>query len=75
MPLPNDYAEFAAKKMTCGCGWIGIGAALTAGEAFGDGIERHCPACKEKWGFVQWSVFASKKLAKNWKSKIGRVEF
>jgi hypothetical protein len=36
--------------------WTGRGADMKDGEAFGDGIEKDCPACGEKWGFVQWSI-------------------
>ena len=38
-------------------------------------VEKDCPACGEKWGFVQWSVFVTDNPPKDWKSKIGRVEF
>jgi hypothetical protein len=76
MPLIDYYGEFAASAVTCGkCGWTGIGAEMTLGEAFGDGVEKHCPRCDERWGFVQWSVFVSDNPPKDWKSKIGRVEF
>jgi hypothetical protein len=53
----------------------GTGAEMKSGEVFGDGIEKHCPSCGEKWGFVQWSVFVADNPPKDWKSKIGRIEF
>jgi hypothetical protein len=38
-------------------------------------VEKDCPACGEKWGFVQWSVFVTDSPPKDWKAKIGRIEF
>ena len=76
MSLIDFYGRFAAGTVTCEkCGWSGTGAEMKSGEVFGDGIEKDCPACGEKWGFVQWSVFVTDNPPKDWKSKIGRVEF
>ena len=76
MPLIDFYGEFAASGVTCdACGFTGIGAELTSGETFGDGIDKHCPACGERWGFVQWSVIVVDEPPDDWRSKIGRVEF
>jgi hypothetical protein len=76
MPLLDYYGEFAASKVTCNaCAWTGIGAELISGESFGDGVDKDCPACGERWGFVQWSVFVSDNPPKDWRSKIGRIEF
>ncbi len=76
MPLLDFYGEFAATGVTCdACQWTGIGAELTSGETFGDGIDKHCPACGERWGFVQWSVAVAEDPPDDWRSKIERVEF
>jgi hypothetical protein len=48
---------------------------MTNGDCFGDGIDKHCPACCERYGFVQWSIAVADNPPKGWKSKIGRVEF
>ncbi|MGO9930440.1 MAG: hypothetical protein ACLPV8_01285 [Steroidobacteraceae bacterium] len=48
---------------------------MTSGETFGDGIDKHCPACGERWGFVQWSVVVADDPPDDWRSKIERVEF
>jgi len=75
MALLDFYREFAANGVACEkCGWTGIGTEMISGEAFGDGIEKHCPACREKWGFVQWSVAVVDDPPDDWKSNIGRAE-
>jgi predicted RNA-binding Zn-ribbon protein involved in translation (DUF1610 family) len=52
MPLLDFYGEFAASNVSCDqCGWIGQGQQMTSGEAFGDGIDKHCPACGERVEF------------------------
>jgi hypothetical protein len=76
MRLLDFYGKFARSSVTCGhCGWTGKGAEMTNGEGLGDGIDKHCPACSERYGFVQWSVAVAENPPKGWKSKIGRVEF
>jgi hypothetical protein len=76
MPLLDFYGKFAAGAVACEkCGWTGIGSEMISGEACGDGVEKHCPACKEKWGFVQWSVLLADSPLEDCRSKIGRVEF
>jgi hypothetical protein len=75
MPLLDFYGEFAVSGVTCdACAWTGIGAELISGEAFGDGVEKHCPACDKKWGFVQWAVALSDDPPDDWRANIGRVE-
>ena len=70
------YGEFAAGAVACEkCGWTGLGAEMISGEAFGDGIEKHCPVCDQKWGCVLWSVAVADNPPDDWRSKIGRVEF
>lgn len=70
------YGAFAKSRVTCAaCKWTGLGAEMTSGEAFGDGIDKHCPACGERWGFVQWSVVVGDDAPDDWRSKIPRVEF
>lgn len=76
MPLLDFYGEFAATGVTCDtCSWTGIGAELTSGETFGDGIDKHCPESGGRWRFVQWSVAVADGPPDDWKSRIGRVEF
>jgi hypothetical protein len=76
MPLLDYYGEFAASNVSCNqCGWTGQGREMTSGETFGDGIDKDCPACGERWGFVQWSVIAPDEPTEDWQSRIGRVEF
>jgi hypothetical protein len=76
MPLIDFYGEFAASKVACSaCAWTGIGAEMTSGEFFSDGVDKHCPSCNERWGFVQWSVAVADNPPEGWKSKIGSVEF
>ena len=76
MPILDFYGEFAASGVRCdSCGWTGLGAEMTSGEAFGDGIDKHCPACGERWGFVQWSVVVGDDPPEGWQSRIPRVEF
>jgi hypothetical protein len=76
MGLIDYYGEFSVSCVTCGtCGFTGIGAELTSGETFGGGTDKHCPACGERWGFVQWSVAGADEPPEGWQSRIGRVEF
>lgn len=68
------YGDFARTEHKCGkCGWSGLGSAMTSGESFGDGVDKHCPQCDERWGYVQWSVAVADDPPADWKSKIGRV--
>jgi hypothetical protein len=46
---------------------------MTLGEWFGDGAEKHCPACAEKYCFVQWSVSVADDAPADWRAKIGRI--
>jgi hypothetical protein len=76
MPLLDFYRELATSGVTCdACKWTGIGAELISGETVGDGVDKHCPRCDERWGFVQWSVAAVDNPPVGWKANIGRVEF
>ena len=55
--LLDFYGEFARASQTCrGCGWRGLGSTMESGETFGDGVDKHCPSCGQRWGFVQFSV-------------------
>lgn len=55
--LRDDYSPFMAAEHRCrACGWTGLGSAMTSGESFGDGIDKHCPRCGERWGFVQYPL-------------------
>lgn len=75
MGLLDFYGKFAAGAAECNaCGWTGIGAELNSGETFGDGVDKHCPRCDKKRGFVQWSVTVSKKPPKGWRSTIPRID-
>lgn len=74
--LLDFHGAFARRTVTCRhCSWSGLGADMKDGDSFGDGIDKHCPACGERWGFVQWSVTVSDDPPANWESKIGRVEY
>lgn len=76
MPLIDFQREFRESAVSCAkCGWTGLGAEMKSGEAFGDGVEKDCPACGENWGFVQWSVVVADHPRKKWRKQIGRVEF
>jgi hypothetical protein len=43
-------------------------------EVFGEGVDKHCPACNDRWGFVQWSVAVADNLPDDWRANIGRIE-
>ena len=74
MPLIDFYGDFCRTTKTCRhCGWTGLGQEMTSGEWFGDGIEKHCPACAEKYGFVQWSVSVADDAPADWRAKIARI--
>ncbi len=76
MGLLDFHGNFARRTVTCRhCGWTGHGAEMKNGESFGNGIDKHCPACSERYGFVQWSVAVADNPPADWKSNIGRVEF
>jgi hypothetical protein len=75
MPLRDFYGDLAASGVSCdACKWTGIGAELISGETFGDGVDTHCPACNERWGFVQWSVAAADNAPDDWRENSGRIE-
>jgi hypothetical protein len=75
MPLIDFYGDFATGAVACEkCGWTGIGSEMKSGESFGDGTDKHCPACGERWGFVQWSVTVIDNPPLDWKATIGRIE-
>jgi hypothetical protein len=46
---------------------------MSSGESFGEGVDKHCPQCGERWGFVQYSVSVMDDPPADWRSKIGRV--
>lgn len=69
-----QIGEFYETAATCRhCGWQGKGRAMTSGDWFGDGVEKHCPACDERWGFVQWGVSTTDNPPEGWEANIGRV--
>jgi hypothetical protein len=43
-------------------------------EVFGEGVDKHCPACNDRWGFVQWSVAVADNPPDDWRANIGRIE-
>jgi hypothetical protein len=74
MPLIDFYGEFSAATQICNkCGWTGLGSAMGSGKSFGEGVDKHCPHCDERWGFVQYSVSVVDDPPADWKSKIGRI--
>jgi hypothetical protein len=74
MPLIDHYGEFCRSNVECGkCGWTGLGSEMSTAEACDDGCEKECPACGERWGFVQWSISAADDAEANREAKIGRV--
>jgi hypothetical protein len=74
MPLLDFYGDFARATHSCRkCGWTGLGSAMSSGESFGEGVDKHCPQCGERWGFVQYPVFVVEDPPADWKSKTGRV--
>jgi uncharacterized protein (DUF983 family) len=73
MPLIDFYGDFCRSVHSCGCGWSGPGADMVSGESFGDGVEKHCPRCGDKYGFVQWSVVVAENAAPGWEARIERA--
>ena len=74
MPLLDFYGDFCQATQTCRyCGWTGLGEEMESGEWFGDGVEKHCPACGEKHRYVQWSVAVADDAPADWRARIGRV--
>jgi hypothetical protein len=74
MPLLDHYGEFTRSNVECAkCGWTGLGAEMPTSETFGDGCEKDCPACGERWGFVQWSVAVADDAPADWRAHVERV--
>jgi len=72
--LIDYFGEFERGTHTCkACGWSGLGAAMDSGEAFGDGVDKHCPRCGERWGYAQYSVVVADDAPEDWPAKIERV--
>lgn len=72
--LLDYYGEFARSTTTCKhCGWSGKGADMTTDETFGHGADKLCPACGERWGFVQYTVAVADDAPDDWPSKIEPV--
>ena len=68
------YGDFARATHSCSkCGWSGLGSEMNSGESFGDGVDKECPACAQRWGFVQYSVTVADDAPADWKSKVGRA--
>jgi hypothetical protein len=73
--LLDFYGDFQRSTITCRhCGWRGRGSDMTSGESFGDGTDKDCPKCKERYGFVQYSVVVADDAPEGWESRIGRVD-
>jgi hypothetical protein len=54
MAFIDFYGDFLRGKQTCSkCGWVDLGSAMDSGNRFGDGVEKDCPHCGRRWGFVQ----------------------
>ena len=74
MPLLDFYRAFEQATQCCRkCNWTGQGSAMVSGESFGEGVDKECPACGERWGFVQYSVTVTDDPPADWRAKIGPV--
>lgn len=74
MPLLDYYGDFQRAMQRCDkCGWTGLGSEMESGESFGHGVDKECPNCGARWGFVQWSVAVADDAPTNWKENIGRI--
>ncbi len=52
-----NYSEFMQSTIECErCKWIGRGATMVSGESFGDGVDKECPVCGERWGYVGYHM-------------------
>lgn len=70
-----DYmGAFKRRAVTCRhCGWSGRGADMEAGDSLGHGMDFHCPACGERYGFVQYPVVVPDDAPDDWPAKIPPV--
>ena len=51
------YYAWKASTVECNnCKWVGLGAAMTSGESFGDGVDKHCPRCDWRYGFIAYPM-------------------
>jgi hypothetical protein len=55
--LVDFYGDFARGIQSCTtCGWTGPGNDMESGEVLAAGIEKYCPGCGARWGYVQFSM-------------------
>jgi hypothetical protein len=72
--LIDFYGDFERATHICRkCSWFGLGFAMPSGESFGDGVDKECPQCGERWGFVQWSIAVADDTPEGWEANVGRV--
>ena len=51
------YSDFVKSTIECpNCKWIGLGATMVSGESFGDGVDKECPVCGKRWGYVGYHM-------------------
>lgn len=47
------YYEWLNSGVQCPeCGWCGLGSEAATGEIFDDGVDRHCPSCSHRFGYL-----------------------
>lgn len=47
------YYEWLNSRVQCPhCGWCGLGQETTTGEIFDDGVDKHCPTCEHRFGYL-----------------------
>jgi hypothetical protein len=53
----SQYCEFRKSTIACkDCNWVGLGAEMVQGEAFGDGCDKHGPRCDWRYGFIAYTM-------------------
>ena len=50
------WYEFQTARLECECGWCGLGRDAMSGESFADGMDKHCPSCGERFGYVAFPL-------------------
>jgi hypothetical protein len=52
---PSGYYDWIHGSLSCvSCDWNGLGEDAVNGESFDDGVEKHCPRCGHRFGFVAY---------------------
>ncbi len=50
------YDWMHAVKICPKCGWSGLGSEAKSGESFDSGVDKHCPACDHRFGYVSYPL-------------------